>query len=169
MNKKKYMSAKEKVKATDKEMEQIPDMVPAKRQKRRIFGVSGYLLYSKNERDMRYPEKITVVELANMWSNLSDREKRKWNEKALRIRNRMNEELDRKERERKQAKRISQESQDESEIEVNKKKQKQKNKKVEEERESEKRKPDKDKTKDKAKEEIEDGEKPTQIESENES
>lgn len=161
MNKKKAVGSIGKNKVSDKNIDYIHALVPAKRQKRRIFGVSGYMLYSKYERDIRYPEKITVTEIANMWSNLSDREKRKWNEKALRVRNRMYEELDKRDRERKKAKGINPESEDESEIKEARNRQKLKNKKMEEELALEKKKPENEG-------EEEDEQKPTQMESDDE-
>lgn len=55
--------------------------------RRRLFGVSGYLLFSSDQRRKRLPEKITVTELGHMWSNLNEKEKAKYNEKAEKLRN----------------------------------------------------------------------------------
>jgi hypothetical protein len=55
--------------------------------KRKLLGVSGYLLFSSDQRRKRLPDKITVTELGHMWSNLNDKEKTKYNEKAEKLRN----------------------------------------------------------------------------------
>ncbi len=54
---------------------------------RRLFGVSGYLLFSSYQRQKRLPDEITVTELGHMWSNLNENKKAKYNEKAEKLRN----------------------------------------------------------------------------------
>lgn len=68
---------------------------------RRLFGVSGYLLFSSDQRQKRFPEKITVTELGHMWSNLNNKEKAKYNEKAEKLRNKIYD-ADEKKKERKE-------------------------------------------------------------------
>lgn len=55
--------------------------------RRRLFGVSGYLLFSSAKREDVKPDKITVTELGNMWTNLNEKEKEKYNKKAEKLRN----------------------------------------------------------------------------------
>lgn len=57
--------------------------------KRHIFGVSGYLLFSSQKREETKPNKITVTELGHMWSNLPEKKKAKFNEKADKLRNKI--------------------------------------------------------------------------------
>lgn len=64
--------------------------------RRRLFGVSGYLLFSSDQRRKRLPDKITVTELGHMWSNLNDKEKAKFNEKAEKLRNKIYDAEDKK-------------------------------------------------------------------------
>jgi len=56
-------------------------------QRRKLLGFSGYLLFSSDQRQKRFPDKITVTELGHMWSNINDKEKTKYNEKAEKLRN----------------------------------------------------------------------------------
>jgi len=57
--------------------------------RRRLYGVSGYLLFSSAKREEAKPDKLTLIELGHMWSELSEKQKNKYNEKAEKLRNKI--------------------------------------------------------------------------------
>ena len=84
-----------RTKSKDTKSERSSKSVSEKPKTKSVRTPSGYLLFSSDYRNKR-KEKLTLGEIGKVWKKCSDKEKKKWNDKAEKLKEEILEEEDMK-------------------------------------------------------------------------